>query len=146
MEFLGLLGIGLLLPIAAIGSGLGISIAALASVGAWKRCYKANKPAPMTLVALCGVPISQTLYAFILLMQMINITPTAENAGLLFAYGIGTGFALFVSSYGQGKVAAAAADSLADNGQGFVNYLTVLGIIETVALFAMVFTMINLPS
>ena len=144
-EFLGLLGIGLVLPIAAVGSCIAITIVGLAAVGAWKRCIKANKPLPMTIVALTGMPISQTLYAFILLLQMINITPTVENAGLLFGYGIGTGLALFFSAVAQGKIGAAACDALADDSKGFVNYLMVLGIAETVALFAMVFTMINLP-
>ena len=144
--YAGWLGMGLLLPLSAIGSAWGITIVGTAAAGAWKKCYQANKPAPMTLIALCGMPISQVLYGFILLMQMMNVEIHADNAGIMLAFGVGTGVALAFSAIGQGKIAAAACDSLADNGKGFVNFVTVLGIIETVALFAMVFTMINLPS
>ncbi|RKY86096.1 V-type ATP synthase subunit K, partial [candidate division KSB1 bacterium] len=38
-----------------------------------------------------------------------------------------------------------AADALAETGKGFGNYIMVLGVIETVALFVMVFTMTALP-
>jgi len=146
--FLGLLGIGLMVAIAAVGSGLGVLAAGLAAVGGWKKCNKANKPLPMTLVAVTGMPISQTLYGFILLLQMVAIPKQviADNAGLLLGYGIGTGIALALSAFAQGKIGAAACDALVDDSKGFANYLMVLGIAETVALFAMVFTMINLPS
>ena len=36
-------------------------------------------------------------------------------------------------------------DALAETGKGFGNYIMVLGVIETVALFVMVFTMTALP-
>ena len=146
--FLGLLGMGLMVAIAAVGSGLGVLASGLAAVGGWKRCNKANKPLPMTLVAITGMPISQTLYGFILLLQMVAIPREvmASNAGLLLGYGIGTGVALGLSAFAQGKIGAAACDALVDDSKGFANYLMVLGIAETVALFAMVFTMINLPS
>jgi len=45
----------------------------------------------------------------------------------------------------QGKAAAKGADALAETGKGFGNYLMVVGIIETVALFVMVFTMTAIP-
>ena len=44
----------------------------------------------------------------------------------------------------QGKVGAAGADALAETNQGFGNYLMTLGVVETVALLVMVFTLINL--
>ena len=52
-----------------------------------------------------------------------------EDAGL----GIG------VSAWFQGYAGAAGADALAETGQGFGNYLMTLGVIETVALFVLVF-------
>ena len=45
----------------------------------------------------------------------------------------------------QGKAGASAADALAETGKGFGNYIMVLGVIETVALFVMVFVMTALP-
>jgi V/A-type H+-transporting ATPase subunit K len=55
--------------------------------------------------------------------------------------GIGAlgGIALGLSAWIQGRIGAAAADAMAETGKGFGNYLMALGIIETVALFAMVF-------
>jgi V/A-type H+/Na+-transporting ATPase subunit K len=44
-----------------------------------------------------------------------------------------------VSAWFQGKAGAAGADALAETGQGFGNYLMTLGVIETVALFVLVF-------
>ena len=44
-----------------------------------------------------------------------------------------------MSAYFQGKIGAVAADAMAEAGKGFTNYLIALGIIETVALFVMVF-------
>ena len=45
----------------------------------------------------------------------------------------------------QGKAGACAADAFAETGKGFGYYIMVLGIIETVALFVMVFLMTALP-
>jgi V/A-type H+-transporting ATPase subunit K len=42
----------------------------------------------------------------------------------------------------QGKIAAAAADAFAETGQGFTHYLMALGIIESVAIFVMVFILV----
>ena len=49
-----------------------------------------------------------------------------------------------VSAWMQGKAGAAAADAYAETGKGAGNYFMVIGIIESVALFVMVFTLINI--
>jgi len=41
----------------------------------------------------------------------------------------------------QGKAAAVACDAMGETGKGFGNYIVVLGIVETVALFVMAFGM-----
>jgi V/A-type H+-transporting ATPase subunit K len=51
------------------------------------------------------------------------------------------GAAIGFSALLQGKAGASGADALGETGKGFVNYLMVVGIIETVALFVMVFLM-----
>ena len=43
-----------------------------------------------------------------------------------------------------GKAGAAGADALAETGKGFSQYITVVGLCETVALFALVFSMVAL--
>ena len=44
----------------------------------------------------------------------------------------------------EGKVAAASADALGETGKGTANYFIVIGIIETVALFTLVFSLLLL--
>ena len=140
-QLLGWLGSGIVMGIAALGSAIGIGIAGSATIGAWKRCYKANKPAPMTLLAFAGAPLTQTFYGFILMLQMQGITVTEANGGFLFGLGLGSGLAMAFSAIAQGKAGAAGADALSDTGKGFANYIAVVGICETVALFAMVLSM-----
>ena len=48
------------LGLSAAGSAFGTGFAASAAVGAWKKCYAANKPAPFILLGLVGAPITQT--------------------------------------------------------------------------------------
>jgi V/A-type H+-transporting ATPase subunit K len=142
---LGLLGAGLVMGISAVGSGLGIGFAGQATIGAWKKCYIANKAAPMMLLAFAGAPLTQTFYGFILMGQMRTAAAAfPENTWLYIGYGLASGFAIAFSAIVQGKAGAAAADAQAETGKGFAQYIAVVGIAETVALFAMVLTMISL--
>ncbi len=144
---LGLLGPGLVMGIAAVGSAIGIGFAGSATIGAWKKCYIANKAAPMMLLAFAGAPLTQTFYGFILMGQMklaVLNAQTAENGWLYIGYGLASGLAMAFSAIVQGKVGAAAADAQGETGKGFAQYIAVVGIAETIALFAMVLTMISL--
>jgi len=142
---LGLLGAGLVMGISAVGSGLGIGFAGQATIGAWKKCYVANKAAPMMLLAFAGAPLTQTFYGFILMGQMRDAAfASPDNTWLYIGYGLASGFAIAFSAIVQGKAGAAAADAQAETGKGFAQYIAVVGIAETVALFAMVLTMISL--
>ena len=147
-RILGMIGAGVVMGVGAIGSAIGIGIAGSAVIGAWKRCYKANKPAPMTLLAFAGAPLTQTFYGFILMQQMLGaaaaLGQNIGQAGQLLGMGIGSGLAIAFSAIAQGKAGAAGADALSDTGKGFANYIAVVGICETVALFAMVLSMTTL--
>jgi len=57
----------------------------------------------------------------------------------LLGAGILGGIAMGASAWMQGKAGASAADALAETEQGTANYLMALGIIETVAIFVLVF-------
>ena len=138
---LGLLGAALVMGIAAIGSAFGIGIAGQAAIGSWKKCYMSNKAAPFILTVFAGAPLTQTIYGF-LLMQQIK-TATADP-GFLLVLGIGAGIAMAFSAVFQGKAGAAGADALAETGKGFSQYIIVVGLCETVALFALVFSMVAL--
>jgi len=133
------------LAIAAIGSALGTGVAGMAAIGAWKRAFMQNKAAPFILVAFAGAPLTQTIYGMILrnAIQGANLPPESYLHQIIL--GAFAGVAMAMSAYMQGKAAAKGADALAETGKGFGNYLMVVGIIETVALFVMVFTMTAIP-
>ena len=125
------------LGLSAAGSAFGTGFAASAAVGAWKKCYAANKPAPFILLGLVGAPITQTLYGMIVMFSMFSIQ--VEGAGVAcLILGIFSGLGIGLSALFQGRAGAAACDSQAETGSGFTNYLAALGIVETVAIFAMV--------
>lgn len=137
MKDLGLAGaVGL----AAFGSAMGAGVAGMAAVGAWKKCYAKNKTAPFMLLAFVGAPLTQTIYGFLLLITLKGLIAQGVYA---WWFGLLGGLAMGASAMMQGKAAAGACDALAETGKGFVNYMIVLGIIETVALFVMVFFMIS---
>jgi V/A-type H+/Na+-transporting ATPase subunit K len=132
----GLLGIGAALAFAAIGSALGMGAAGMAAVGAWKKCFVQNKPAPFMIIAFVGAPLTQTIYGFIL---MNALRASSADSWLLLGAGVLGGIAMGMSAWFQGRAGASASDALAETGKGFGNFIMVLGLIETVALFVMVF-------
>ncbi|MBQ3108033.1 MAG: V-type ATP synthase subunit K [Clostridia bacterium] len=140
MDF-GMLGIALTMGIAAIGSAIGIGIAGQSAIGAWKKCYMTNKAAPFILTVFAGAPLTQTIYGFLLMQQMKS---SAADPGFLLGIGVASGLAMALSAIAQGKAGASGADALAETGKGFSQYITVVGLCETVALFALVFSMVAL--
>jgi V/A-type H+/Na+-transporting ATPase subunit K len=141
----GLGDMGFSLTLAAIGSALGTGVAGMSAVGAWKRAFSQNKAAPFILIAFVGAPLSQTIYGMILRNAIQAANLPVETYMLQMLVGLLAGLAMGMSAFMQGKAGAKAADALAETGQGFGNYIMVLGVIETVALFVMVFTMTALP-
>ena len=137
--------LGASLALAAVGSALGTGIAGMAAIGAWKQAFMENRPAPFILVAFVGAPLSQTIYGMILrnAIQAAALPPEAFAQQTLM--GALAGLAMGASALMQGRAAAAAADALAQSGRGFGNYIMVLGVIETVALFVMVFALTAIP-
>ena len=130
------------LAFAAIGSALGTGTAGMAGIGAWKKCYLQGKPAPFILLVFIGAPLSQTIYGLLLLLAF-NKMALLESAAIMWPAVLGAGIiggiAMGMSAWYQGKVGASGSDALAETGEGFGNYLTSLGIVETVALFVMIF-------
>lgn len=137
----GLIGAALAMGIAAIGSAIGIGIAGQAAIGAWKKCYMSNKAAPFILTVFAGAPLTQTIYGFLLMQQIKGAT---ADPGFLLALGVASGVAMCLSAIAQGKAGAAGSDALAETGKGFSQYIMVVGLCETVALFALVFSLVAL--
>lgn len=142
MQSLGKAGAAAAIGLAAVGSAFGTGIAGMASVGAWKKCFAQSKQAPFQLLIFIGAPLSQTIYGMILMNAMISICNNAETTvgfPAMLAAGIFGGMAMGASAWFQGKAGAAGADALAETGKGFGNYIMTIGIVETVALFILVF-------
>ncbi len=124
----------------AIGSLIGCCHAGAAALACWKRSYQDNKPAAFVLSIFASTPFSQTIYAMILMMMML--AKTTPEAPVLFSHlcmGIFGGLVLLFSAIYQGKISALACDMFAGANKGFGNAITVVGIVETVALFATIF-------
>lgn len=132
------LGAIAVLALSAVGSGLGAGIAGMSAVGAWKKNFSQNKPASFMLVAFVGAPLTQTVYGMIVMNRLFEI---AQKGLYLWSIGLFSGLAIGLSALWQGKCAACACDALGETGKGFGNYIIVLGIVETVALFVMAFTL-----
>ncbi len=130
------LGAAAVLALAATGSALGSGAAGMAAIGSWKKCFAQNKSAPFILTVFVGAPLSQTIYGMIVMNTFVEL---AKKGQFMAGAGILCGLAMGMSAWMQGKAGAAASDAMAETGKGFGNYLIVLGVIETVALFVMVF-------
>ncbi|MCC6781642.1 MAG: V-type ATP synthase subunit K [Planctomycetes bacterium] len=151
MASLGKLGGAMALSFGAVGSSLGVGAAGPAAVGSWKKCYAQNKAAPFVLVTFVGAPLSQTIYGMILMNQMAakctlqagqkpeDFAAAVSNWPAMLGIGLFGGVAIGLSAWYQGRIGASASDAMAETGKGFGNYLMALGIVETVALFVMVF-------
>ena len=132
------LGAGAVLAFAAIGSALGTGAAGMAAIGAWKKAFAQNKAAQFMLIVFVGAPLTQTVYGMIL---MNKIAELAAKGQYMWGVGLFCGIPIGVSAWMQGMAGASAADALGETGKGFGNYLIVLGVIETVALFVMAFAL-----
>ncbi len=134
------------LALSGLGSAIGTGFAAAGAVGAWKKCYAQNRPAPFLLLAYVGAPITQTLYGMILMFTMIG-TKVITGGGMgMLILGIFAGLGIGMSAIFQGRAGGCAADAQGETGQGFTNNLAALGIVETTAIFVMVFTLIAVGS
>jgi V/A-type H+-transporting ATPase subunit K len=141
MEFIGMAAA---LALSATGSGMGAGVASMAAIGGWKKCYVENKPAPFIMIAFAGAPLTQTIYGFLLMNFIASAIAAGVSATLSLSVGVLGGFAIGLSAYMQGRASAAACDALAETGKGTANYFIVIGIIETVALFTLVLSLLAL--
>jgi len=138
-SLLGEIGIAASFGLAAVGAAIGMVANGPAVIGAWKKCFIQKKPAPFILLVFAATCLTNVIYGY---LTMILINPSL-SPGRLFGLGVGTGLCIAIVAYTQAKCAAAAADAYAETGQGLGNYLMVIGIAETIGLFAMVFTIIQ---
>jgi len=152
LSFIAQLGGAMALGIAAIGSAIGIGSAGQSAAGAWSKDARAGQGLRFTYIILLGLPISQTLYGMIVMNKIRKLLTEApqialQNAGILLMVGVCVGVAEMFSAWMQGRIGAAGIRCISDTeGKGFAFLLIAMGIVETVGIFAMVFTLGFIPS
>ena len=140
------LGVGYVaVGLAAVGSAIGAGVAGAAAIGAWKKCYQQGKAAPFLLIAMVGAPLSQTIYAMLMMvLAKAKIIANPDQAPAYICIGLLGGLAQMASAIFQGKCGACGCAAFAETGKGFANYLIVLGVVETCAIFSLVFSFMAL--
>jgi len=143
--FLSQFGAAIALGLAAFGSAVGIGMAGQAAAGAWAKEAKAGHNLRFTYIILLGLPLSQTLYAFIVMNKLGEVLTTKSelamaNVGMMLSIGLAAGIAEMLSAWMQGLIGAAGIRAMSEGeGKGFAFIIIAMGIVETVGIFAMVF-------
>ena len=140
--FFGQIALGLAMGLSAVGSALGIGAAGRAAAGAWAKEAKAGKSLNFSYLILVGMPLSQTIYGFILML--IGLSPiivgnpqfAAGQAGTLLGIGLAGGLAEFFSAWMQGRIGAAAVRCMSEGeGKGLAFLMFYLGMDEMFGSF-----------
>ncbi|MCW5518250.1 hypothetical protein J1N09_00265 [Aureitalea sp. L0-47] len=142
----GLGDMGLSLSIASIGSAIGTGIAGMAAVGAWKKMILSGQKTAMAMLIFVGAPLSQVIYGMILKNAIADANLSPDTYIWQTIIGLGAGAAMAGSAIFQGKAGARACDAIASGASDTAKYIMIIGIVETVALFVMIFTMTGLPT
>jgi V/A-type H+-transporting ATPase subunit K len=142
----GLGDMGVSLSIASIGSAIGTGIAGMAAIGAWKKMIISGEKAATAMLIFVGAPLSQVIYGMILKNAIADANLASESYVWQIIIGLVAGAAMAGSAIFQGKTGARACDAIASGANDTAKYIMVIGIVETVALFVMIFTMTGLPT
>ncbi|MFD1615316.1 hypothetical protein [Gelatiniphilus marinus] len=142
----GLGDMGLSLSIAAVGSAIGTGIAGMAAIGAWKKMITSGQKAATALLIFVGAPLSQVIYGMILKNAIADANLSPESYVWQIIIGLAAGAAMAASAAFQGKTGARACDAIAAGANDTAKYIMIIGVVETVALFVMIFTMTGLPT
>jgi len=137
LELIKWIGIGGCFGLSATGASIGMACNGPAVIGAWKKCYLQNKPAPFIIIVFAGTCLSNIIYGFILLMLLpgSSLSPYQH-----LSLGLGSGACIGAVAITQAMCAAAAAEAYVETGKGYGLYLMVVGIAETISIFAVAFT------
>jgi V/A-type H+-transporting ATPase subunit K len=151
MEWLGQLGFALPMGLGAVGSALGVGAAGKAAAGAWAKEAREGDNLNFLYIALAGMPLSQTIYGFILMLAMLKgyvYDPqlVSANAGALFSIGLACGLGELFSAWMQGAIGAAGIRAMSEGeGKPFTFSIIAMAIAETVGLFSCFFMFLMTP-
>ena len=149
--FVSQVGVAFTLALAAFGSAVGIGMAGRAAAGAWAKEAKAGQGLRFTYILLVALPLSQTLYAMIVMNKLGSVLKdhadlALANVGLMLGIGLACGLAEMLSAWMQGLIGAAGIRAISEGeGKGFAFIIIAMGIVETVGIFAMVFLLGLVP-
>jgi V/A-type H+-transporting ATPase subunit K len=136
-----MVGPAIVLGLSSIGSTIGCFIAGSASHAAMTRVEEGHGK----LIGMAAAPSSQSIYGFILMLLMSK----AIVAGTLSPYsaialGIFSGTAIMLSAIYQGSVCATGIQASVKQPALFGKCFAAVGIIESFALFTLVFSILLL--
>lgn len=131
----------LALGLSAIGSSIGCGIAGMASHAVMSRVEEGHGK----FIAMAAAPSSQTIYGFILMLLMSRaiLAGTLSPLSGLFI-GIASGSSIMMSAVYQGIVCASGIQASAKQPAVFGKCFAAIGIIESFALFTLVFSLLLL--
>jgi V/A-type H+-transporting ATPase subunit K len=138
MDF-SLIGPILAMGLPTIGSCIGCWIAGAASHAAMSRVEEGHGK----FIAMAAAPSSQCIYGFILMLLMVRALQAGTLAPIS-GIGIGavSGLAMMASSIFQAKVCATGIQATLKQPAVYGKCFAAIGIIESFALFAFVFTLL----
>jgi len=144
--FLGQLGAVLSLFVAAVGSCLGVSAAGTSAAGAWAKDARAGKPLRFIYIVMVSAPITQTVYGFLVMLQIVDKLGGGVASGItLLGIGLATGIGEMISAWVQGIIGAGGCRMISEaDGKGFALVVIAIGIAETVGIFVLIFMSILL--
>jgi len=101
-------------------------------------------------IILTGMPLTQTLYGFVLMYMLQGTVYPAEkigtNPGAIFSIGLACGLGELFSAWMQGAIGAAGIRAMCEaESKPFPFTIFAMGIAETVGLLACVFTILMMP-
>ena len=129
-------GPALLLGLALLGSAIGCSIGFCAASGVMARTDEGHGK----FIGMAAAPSSQTVFGFIMMnmMRAAILEGTVTPLSAIFI-GVSAGVAILASSVYQGKVVAAAIQSVARQPSLFGKSMVGVGIIESFSILSVVF-------
>lgn len=136
-SLLGYAGCACSLGFSALGSSIGCGIAGAASHGVMAKVDEGHGK----FIGMSAAPSSQTIYGIVLMFVLLG--KVSSGAGLaLFAIGLFCGLGIMVSAIYQGKVAATGILASSKKPEIFGKCFAAVGVVESFALFSMVFGLI----
>jgi len=140
---LGSLGLALMIALAGIGSAIGVSIGANATIGALKK----NSEAFGTYMLLSALPGTQGLYGFAGFFIMFSSGSFTKYMTMLqgaeiFAAGLALGIVALISAIQQGRICANGIASIASGNDVFAKTMVLAVFPELYAIIAFAATFI----